>query len=431
MPMPLAVFRLAFVVLAVTTAACMAPRDGSSSARELVFVTWTPDAPRVWDEAVRRFEQANPGLRVRREIGAHSSSAFHDLVTQKLKNRDPGVDVYFMDVIWIAEFAAAGWARALDDRIDRAERDAFVRGAIEAATWNGKLYGIPAFVDAGLLYYRKDLLAKYGAAAPETWPDLATIAQRILEGEHGEHPSLIGYSGQFMQYEGLVCNLLELVASNGGRLVDAREGRARLDDPRTLEAIAWARDHLIGSLAPRGVLTYQEPESLAVFLQGDAVFLRDWPYAWQAANDPAQSRVVGRVGMAPLPHFPGGRSSAALGGWYYAVSAFSSRADDAWAFVRFMTSEPIQALLATEGSLTPSRAALYEDRDVLARSPELAAQAAAVRGAVPRPVTAMYPAVSSALQRFASRALTLPDEALRADAIATSAEIDDLLALTR
>ncbi len=383
----------------------------------------------MWDEALARFERTHPGVHVRREIGPHSSSGFHDLVSQRLKNGDERVDVFFMDVVWLAEFSAAGWAAPLDDRLDAAERARFLDGAMQAATWRSRLYGVPAFVDVGLLYYRKDLLSKYHARVPQTWPELASTARTVVEGEH--RATLAGYSAQLMQYEGLVCNLLELAAGNGAVLVDEGAGKSRLGDPRVLEAVAWMRDEMLGTLAPRSLLTYQEPESLALFLQGDAVFLRDWPYAWKAANDASQSHVAGRVGVAPLPRFPAGPSSGALGGWYYGVSRFSRHPDDAWELVRFLSSAETQKQLAIGSSLAPSRTELYDDRDILAHSPELAEQADAFRHAVPRPVTPMYPAVSSALQRFASRALANPESDLVAEAAATSREIDRLLAMAR
>jgi len=292
---------------ALGVATARLPSRATGSDRSLHFVTWKPDQPAVWDDAVRRFESEHPGITVVREVGPHSSTAFHDLVTQKLKNRDPGIDVFFVDVVWLAEFAAAGWALPVDDRFTAEDRADFLAGTIRASTWKGRLYGVPAFVDAGMLYYRKDLLEKYRLGVPATWEELETAARHVVTAEKRENPDLVGYSGQFKQYEGLVCDLLEFVTANGGSFVDESGARATLGDERTLAAIRWVRDRVIGDLAPRSELTYQEPESLALFLQGLAVFHRNWPYAWDVANDERQSRVAGKVGMAPLPHFAGWR----------------------------------------------------------------------------------------------------------------------------
>jgi multiple sugar transport system substrate-binding protein len=411
-------------------ASVLAPCCGGGTApgeRDLRFVTWKPNQPPAWDQAIARFEAANPGVRVVRQVGPHSSTAFHDLLTQKLKNRDPGVDVFFMDVIWPAEFAAAGWARDLSAEFPQSERERFLAGTIAANTFRDRIYGVPAFIDAGLLYYRKDLLAAYSLSPPETWEELADDARTIVAGERSRGTEMVGYSGQFKQYEGLVCNMLELIASNGGTLVDGSARHATLASPATLAAVRWARDVLLGHLAPRSVLTYEEPESLALFLQGRAVFLRNWPYAWQVANDPKRSRVAGRVGVGPLPCFRGHASAAALGGWQYGVSAFSHHPDLAFRFVAFMTSEEMQRYFAVRASLAPTRAALYSDREVLAANPQFAAQAGAFRAALPRPVTPVYPAVSSVLQRFFSEALSRPPGRLAPRAREADTEIDRLL----
>jgi multiple sugar transport system substrate-binding protein len=404
------------------------PESGPVTLR---FVTWKPNQPPVWNRAIERFEQAQPQIRIEREVGPHSSTALHDLLTQKLKNRDRGVDVFFMDVVWPAEFAAAGWALALDDRFLEEERARFLSGTIQANTWKGRIYGVPAFIDAGMLYYRTDLLERYGFRAPETWTELVEQARVILKQEHDRTPELVGYTGQFKQYEGIVCDMLELVTSNGGRFVNASAGRAALSEPAALEAVRFVRDSIVGGIAPRSVLTYQEPESLAVFTQGHAIFHRNWPYAWEVANNEARSRIVGQVGVAPLPHFEGAESAAALGGWQYGISAFSRHPDEAWTFVRFMASLEMQRYFAVEASLAPTRDELYADPDVLARNPQFADQARAFRRAIPRPVTPVYPAISEVLQRFFSTAIADPSSDLDSLARGASAEIDRYLAMAR
>jgi len=252
----------------------------------LRFVTWKADHPQVWDEAIARFEQAHPSIRVVREIAPHSSTAYHDLLSQKLKNRDRSLDLYFMDVIWPSEFAAAGWVLPIDDRFSPSEREKFLQATIQAGTYQGHIYGVPSRIDSGMLYYRKDLLEKYGFSTPETWGQLVEQAKVIVQGEKAHNPALRGYSGQFKQYEGLVCDMLEFVGSHGGTLITEDGMRSTLADPQTVGAVTFVREHIIKTLATPAVLTYQEPESLAIFVQGKAVFHRNWPYAWGLANDP-------------------------------------------------------------------------------------------------------------------------------------------------
>jgi multiple sugar transport system substrate-binding protein len=414
--------------------------DGETVVR---FVTWRPNQPAVWERVYAEFAAAHPDIRLEREVGPHSSTAFHDLLTQKLKNRSTDVDVFLMDVIWPAEFAAAGWAAPLDDYFPDAERQRFFDGAVLANTWEGSVYGVPLYVGSGILYYRTDLLAEHGFEPPETWQELVEQARTIVAAQStaasadGSAPAgrqdapLQGFSAQFKQYEGLVCNMMEYIAGNGGSLLDAGAEQGAVSTPAAVEAVRFVRDEIVGAIAPQGVLTYEEPESIALFVQGGAVFHRNWPYAWQVANDPQQSRIAGNVGIAKLPHFGGGDSVSTLGGWQVGISRFSENPDAAWRFVEFLTSERIQKLFAVEAALAPTRRALYDDPDVLAAQPQLADMEAVFATAHPRPRTPLYPAVSNALQRYFSRAIADPDADIEGLAGEADADIARLLSLAR
>lgn len=429
----LLVASMAAVLVACTGGAT--PGDGPTVVR---FVTWKPNQPAVWDRIYARFEEQHPELTLELEVGPHSSTAFHDMLTQKLKNRSTDVDVFMMDVIWPAEFAAAGWAAPLGERFEEAERAAFFDGAMSAASVQDGVYGIPLYLAGGMLYYRTDLLERYDFEPPETWPELVEQATTIIDGERSAGSAqgagnrlLTGYSGQFKQYEGLICNMMELVRSNGGRLLGAGDDTSAIAAPAAVEAVRFTRDRLVGPVAPRGVLTYEEPESLAPFVQGNAVFHRNWPYAWQVANDPERSRVAGHVGIAPLPHFEGGESVSTLGGWMVGVSAFSERTEAAWAFAEFLSSREIQKLLAVEGGLPPTRTGLYADTEVLEAQPQLDQMRDVFRAAQPRPRTPLYPAVSNALQRYFSRMISSEEADVEAAALQAATQIEELLAMAR
>ncbi len=397
----------------------------------ITFVTWKPNLPEVWQEVLRRFQAQHPGIQVRRQIGPHSSTAFHDLLTQKLKNRSAEVDVFLMDVIWPPEFASAGWALALDQRFSKQEQAQFFPAGIAANTFDGRIYGVPFNIDSGMLFYRRDLLEARGWEPPQTWPRLVEQAKALMAAERKAGRYFQGYSGQFKQYEGLVCDMLEFILSGGGQIIDPETGRCCLAEPAALEAVRFVRDEMIGRIAPRGALMYQEPESLALFVQGRALFLRSWPYAWALSNDPRKSKVAGKVGMAALPHFAGGHSHAALGGWQVGISAYSRQPDAAWAFAQFITSREVQKLFAIQGGRAPTRMDLYHDPQVLAAQPHLAAMRESFVGAVPRPRSPLYPALSRILQVYFSRALSDPKADLKALAASACRQIEELTALTR
>ncbi|HDY70473.1 MAG TPA: extracellular solute-binding protein, partial [Nitrospirae bacterium] len=209
------------VVIGVILSFSCAGKD-EGKAKVLRFVTWKPNVPEVWEEIYRRFEQKYPDIKIVREIGPHSSTAFHDLLTQKLKNRSRDVDVFLMDVIWPPEFAAAGWAMPLDDLFSPSEQKRFLDGTILANTYRGRIYGVPLFIDSGMLFYRKDLLDKYGFSPPATWEEMVGQAEKIVSGEKKRGEDIYGFSGQFKQYEGLVCDMMEYILSNGGFILDQK-----------------------------------------------------------------------------------------------------------------------------------------------------------------------------------------------------------------
>jgi trehalose/maltose transport system substrate-binding protein len=397
--------------------------------KELHFVTWKSEAPAVWQQAIADFERDNPGVRIVQEIGPQSSTQLHDLLAQKLKNRDPGLDVFMMDVVWPAEFASANWALPLDRYFTNAARKEFIEAPILAGQYERQIYAVPLFIDAGLLYFRKDLLQKYSLPAPRTWPELVESAKTIIAGE--KDSALTGYSGQFKQYEGLICNMMEFVLSNQGGFWDERRQVSLVDQPAAISAVQFVRDNVISAIANRAVLAYEEPESLALFTQGRAIFHRNWPYAWTVADDVKTSRVAGKVGVSELPSFPGGNAVTTLGGWQLGISRFSRQPDLAWRFVDFMTGEQMQKRIARATGRAPTRRALYEDAQLTAALPQLKFLFRVFKHAVPRPRTPVYLPLSNVMQRYFSSMLALPDTDINGRSRLAARDMNRLLELAR
>ena len=400
----------------------------SVHAADIRFVTWR-DTQGFLDRLIAEFEAQNPDLKILRDVGPHSSTEFHDLLAQKFKNRDRAMDVFFMDVIWPAEFASAGWALPLDRFFPRDAQKQFLPAAIRANTYGGAIYGVPLFIDAGLLYYRKDLLQKYHFPAPRTWPELVEQAKTIVAGE--KDTGLTGFSGQFKQYEGLVCDMMEYILSNNGALWDEARLSGALRSTAAEEAVRFVRDRIIGEISHRGVLAYQEPESLALFSEGRAVFHRNWPYAWAEANDGSKSKIAGRVGMTPLPAFSGGASAAALGGWQLGISRYSRQPELAWRFVEFMTRAETQKRVALWTGRGMAREAVYRDAEVLEKYPQFRTQLEISTRAVPRPSTPVYVPLSNIMQRYFSAAISARDSDIDRLARHADREMDRVLDLLR
>ena len=355
------------------------------------FIAWKTENPEAWQEIIGRFEENNPRITINREMAPQQSTQFHDLLTQKLRSHDKSVDIFLMDVVWPPEFAQAGWVLPLDERFPKSKQKEMFDGTIQAATYNEKLYGIPLYTDSGVLYYRKDLLEKYKLNVPETWEEMISHSKKIVAGE--KNKKLHGYSGQFKQYEGLVCDMLEFIHSNGGRLM-------KPTSKDSIQAIEFVRDQIIGQTSPKGVLTYQEQESLDLFKSGGAIFHRNWPYAWRIVNDKNQSAIPGKVGIAPLPTFKKEMNTATLGGWMVGIHSRSRYPDQAWKFVEYVTSSEVQKYFAVKDSRAPTRKALYKDAEVLGTNPHYASMLPVFETATPRPRTPIYAQVSHILQRF-------------------------------
>ncbi len=392
------------------------------------FITWKPNQPAVWEEIYTLFEAEHPDIRVIREVGPHSSTAFHDLLAQKLKNHSPDVDVFFMDVIWPPEFGSAGWALPLDELFPPREQKNFLNGPILANSYKDNIYGVPLFIDSGMLYYRKDLLKRYGFNPPETWPKMVKQAREIVF-EESKRKEMFGFSGQFKQYEGLVCNMMEYILSNGGRILNPQTEKCEIAEKPAVDAVRFVRNEIIGKIAPKGVLTYQEPESIAIFIQGKAVFHRNWPYAWEMSNNPERSKIEGMAGITKLPRFSGNKSYATLGGWQLGISSYSKNREAAWTFVRFLTSEKIQKHLALKAGLAPTRKALYKDTEIIQAYPQFSDMKTVFLTARPRPRTPLYPAVSNVLQRYFHKVISDPTSDIEKEACAASQEIDRIISL--
>lgn len=275
------------------------------------------------------------------------------------------IDVLQIDVIWPGILAPH--LLDLGPHTDGAE-DAHFPAIVQNNTVTGRLVALPWFTDAGVLYFRRDLLEKYGDEVPATWAELTQTARRIQAAERAAgQDRLWGFVWQGRAYEGLTCDALEWVASYGGGTIVDGEGRVTIDNPAAAAALTRAASW-VGTISPPGVLNYGEEEARGVFQSGNAVFMRNWPYAWALAQND-DSPIKGLVGVATLPAGPGGQSAATLGGWQLAVSKYSEHPELAADLVMFLTGAEEQKRRAIAGAYNPTIAALYEDPDVLAANP--------------------------------------------------------------
>jgi trehalose/maltose transport system substrate-binding protein len=318
------------------------------------------------------------------------------LYRQLFAAKSTDIDVIILDTVWPGVLK--------DHLVDMSKAAASQVGlhfpAIVANnTVDGKLLGLPWYTDAGLLYYRKDLLDKHKVAVPTTWDEFNTAAKTVLAAERkAGNNDLQGFVFQAKAYEGLSCNALEWVSSFGGGTVIDSSGKVTINNPAAAKALNMAASW-IGDIAPKGVLNYAEEDARGVFQSGKAVFMRNWPYAWSLTQK-GDSPIKGKVGITTLPkNGAAGKPAATLGGWQLAVSKYSKASDAAVSLALHMSSAEVQKARAIEGSFNPTRPALYQDKDIAAQNPFMTSLGDVFSAAVARPATVTglkYPEVSQA-----------------------------------
>ncbi len=297
------------------------------------------------------------------------------------KNSD--IDVYSLDVIWAPQIHQHFTDLS---KVARAEAKEHFPAIIKSQTVGKKLVALPFFTDAPMLYYRTDLLEKYGEKPPTTWKELYRIAKKIMDAERkAGNSKMEGFVFQANAYEGLTCDALEWVNSYGGGQIVENNGKISINNLNAIKALDYIST-FVGTISPRGVLTYGEEESRGVWQLGNAVFMRNWPYAYSLGNS-ADSPIRGKFNVVTLPKGEGrgSKSAATLGGWNVGVSAYSKNKNAAISLVKFLASKRVQKLNAIKGSKLPTIPALYKDRDVLKVAPFFSTMQDVLKEAVGRP----------------------------------------------
>jgi multiple sugar transport system substrate-binding protein len=366
-----------------------------------------------------RFAALHSGREVEVRITPDAADQRHQLYVQWLNAHAPEPDVLQLDIVWTAEFAAAGWITPVERLIDE---DDFFPALLVANQWQGRRYAVPWFVDVGLLYWRTDLFDM----PPASLPALRTAALDAVRAGRVRN----GLLWQGARYEGLVTVFLEHLAAFGGGVLD-EHGEVIVDRPAAVRALTFMRDSIrADGFVPAWVLTAQEEQTRFAFQSGQAAFMRNWPYAWALLASSNQSRVAGRVGITAFPAAPGGRESATLGGAQLAINRYSEEPALAAALVAFLTAPEQMLERAEVAGQLPARRSLFES-SALAKTIAMPLREVrdAIEAAVPRPVTPVYTELSEILQVHVHRTLSgqeEPDAALPAAA----AEIRALLSRT-
>ncbi|MDI9834106.1 ABC transporter substrate-binding protein [Streptomyces sp. KAU_LT] len=364
--------------------------DGPGAGRGPMTLATAGDLTGYLGSVLDGWNRTHPDERVTLVELPDSADETHAQMTTDLRGGDRSrFDILNIDVSWTSEFAAQGWIRPLER--DRFPLGTFLKPVVGTATYDGRLYAVPYVTNAGLLLYRKDILAKEGVDPPRTWDELEQAARTIAP-KYG----LDGYAGQFLPYEGLTVNAAEAVYSAGGTILGDEGERVTVDSEAARDGIDFLARGVREGWIPKQALTYKEEESKQAFQDGRLLFLRNWPYAYAVASAEG-SPVAGKIGAVPLPG-PDGPGTSVLGGSNLAVSTHARHPDSAARLLAYLTSEHVQRQVLTRGALPPVRADLYEDPELIRRFPYLPTLRESVRTAAPRPKSPRYGQVSLVVQ---------------------------------
>jgi trehalose/maltose transport system substrate-binding protein len=240
---------------------------------------------------------------------------------------------------------------------------------VDACRVDGRLLALPTDVNLGVLYYRNDLLRKYGySAPPATWEELERMAAVIQEGERAAgRRDFWGFIWPGHKPESLTCTALEWQHSEGGGCIIERNGRISIANEHAAAALARAA-RWVGTISPPAFADMSEWETQRAWVNGSAAFMRFWAVS-SADRDPGTPNSSVKITILPRGS---ACHAATYGGWPLAVHSSFEQRNEAIDLVRKVSSPEVQRLLANQINLRlPVSAALYHDPALLQVHPFL------------------------------------------------------------
>jgi multiple sugar transport system substrate-binding protein len=370
-----------------------------------VFSGGTNQRPDLMRKLFDQYQVANPGVKIDIETGGATSELQRQYLSTTLNAKDAAIDIYMIDIVNPAQYFNAGWLEPLDPFVGGTSAlKPYLPVYSSANVVNGKVAAMPAFADSMFMYYRKDLLEKHGVKEPKTWDELSAGAKKIQAAEKTANPNLQGLSIQGAPIEGAVCTFLLPYWSQGKAFNDAN-GKLTLDKAAAVKGMDMWLKMVDEGVMKRNIAEVTTPVTVNEFKAGQAVFAINWGFAWDRFKDDADTQVKGKVGVIPLPAMTDGKSATCVGGWQWAVSAFSKNKPAAANLVKFLSSPSSSKFLAVEGSLLPTYANIYTDADVLKQAPWFKDAAAVVVAGQARPISTQYGQVSDIVRSTTSAML--------------------------
>jgi multiple sugar transport system substrate-binding protein len=346
---------------------------------------------------VKRFNAQGGPVKVELVEFSPDAGQQRNSFVQRQEAKSGDCDMFSADVIWTAEFASQKWLYDLTEFVE-SRKDQYIPATLQTVTYDKKYWGVPRTSDAAFLYYRTDQVDK----APTTWQEVYDVA--------GQNDGIV-YQGA--AYEGLTCDYLEIAFAAGGKVLSEDGQTAEFDSPENVKALQFMVDGIKNGAAPKAVTTYMEEEARLAFEGGRATFMRNWPYAFATAK---KNKKAPEFEVAAFPTFEGGGKAGILGGHNDVISVNGKNPGGAIKVLEFLADEAQHKILASEFSLPPTIASVYDDPEVKKALPFAAELKQAIAQAKSRPVSPVYPQISAAIYKNVNEALSgsvTPEEALK------------------
>ncbi|MBL8342871.1 MAG: ABC transporter substrate-binding protein [Rubrivivax sp.] len=395
---------LALATAALALGLSCVPLEALAQTKLRVFSGGQQQRPDLMKRLFDDYSKRNPGVTVEIETGGATSELQRQYLSTILNAKDPAIDLYLIDIVNPAQYFGAGWLEPLNAYLGdaAAAMKPYLPVYATSNVVDGKIAAMPAFADAMFMYYRRDLLDKHKVAEPKTWDELAAAAKKIMAAEG--NANLQGLSIQGAPIEGAVCTFLLPYWSQGKDFNDAA-GRMTLDKGSAATGLKQWLSLVDAGVVKKNVAEVKTGDTVNEFKAGQVIFAINWGFAFDRFKDDADSQVKGRVGVMPLPAVAGGKSATCIGGWQWAVSAFSKHKVEAAKLVRFMTSPEASRFLAAEGSLLPTYQGVYTDAEVVKAVPWFKDAANVVIAGKSRPMSREYGQVSDIIRTTTSAVL--------------------------
>lgn len=364
----------------------------------------------MMEEARKRFNEEHDDIQVEFVMLSNNASEAHDQTVTQLTAKSDKLDIVNMDVVWVAEFAEAGWLKSLDELFTEEMQANYIERQVDAMKYDDHIWAVPWFNDLHPLWYRTDLLEKHNLDVPDTYEEAVEIAQKIQD-EEGVH----GFSMHWGRSEQLIVSFTEFLLANGGDFFD-EDGHITINQPEAVEALQFMVDMIYEyEIVSQSAIGNMTPDDARIpFTEGQVLFHPNWGYIF-SINQGEDSAVKDKTWVTSNLKFEGKEKANAVGGWNFAIADHTANPDEAWKVIEWFTSYENQREVLLGGGQVGTHIDLYTDEDILEANPYLSEYLEVFNDAANRPSHPQYAKLSDIAQSHIHKALTrdvTPQEAL-------------------